>query len=238
MTKDAEDWAIERALKYLDLARNEILEKVRFVNQTLGAYLLGVSSVVAWVYNKSTPATASSAHATPHSELAVGLAAVLAYLALGVNWIIHHNETMISALALYQKKDLGPTLTCNPKIWEVSETLSKRDGVIRSSMMIIVQQAIILGPPSGGLYFAFWKVSDLPSVLFWIRLGAVVGTAAAAFIGLLTLLDRLVLRLPRLHKWLCKLLAPLQERLKKFGKKVMGRISTQSHGCVTDENKP
>jgi hypothetical protein len=30
----------EVALKYLELAREEILEKARFVNQTLGAYLL------------------------------------------------------------------------------------------------------------------------------------------------------------------------------------------------------
>jgi hypothetical protein len=59
----AELSAADIALKYIDMARNEILEKVRFVNQTLGAYVLGSSAVASWFY-QSVYRPISSAKAT------------------------------------------------------------------------------------------------------------------------------------------------------------------------------
>jgi hypothetical protein len=101
------------ALKYLELARAEILEKGRFINQTLGAYLLGSSALASWFYQSAyKPATPTTD--TEKASAAIALALMLSYLALGVNWIIHHNERIVTALALYQRKDLWSVLAISP----------------------------------------------------------------------------------------------------------------------------
>lgn len=180
------------ALKYMEMARAEILDKVGFVNKTLGGYLLGTSAIASWFYQIYKPAPEVGAAAVPgHEELiAVGLAVVLSYLALGVSWIINHNERMVTALALYQRYDLLPVLGETPPMWEASKFLQKRDNKRRAVTMICIQQMIILTPPISSLVFVFLKLQKLSSPLFAFALLAAAATSAVLFIAFNTARDR------------------------------------------------
>jgi hypothetical protein len=57
---------------------------------------------------------------------------MLSYLALGVNWMIHHNERIVTALALYQRNDLWSVLSDNPPMWERSGSLKDEDSLFHA----------------------------------------------------------------------------------------------------------
>ena len=147
----------EVALKYLDLARGEILEKVKFVNQTLGAYLLGTAAVGSWFYQSihRTAAGQAMSDTVEKASAAIGLAFILSYLALGVNWIIHHNERMVTALAEYQRDELSKYLPNVPAMWERSIALHKGDDPGAARRTMAVEELIVLGPPFTATVFAF-----------------------------------------------------------------------------------
>jgi hypothetical protein len=165
----AELSAADIALKYIDMARNEILEKVRFVNQTLGAYVLGSSAVSSWFYQSVYRPTSSGALAATEAEkssAAIGLALMLSYLALGVIWIIHHNERMVTALAFYQRDELHGALKHGPPMWERSESLGKYDSPLHARLTILVEELIVLAPP---LAAAVYASSELSKAIWWPR---------------------------------------------------------------------
>jgi hypothetical protein len=179
----------EVALKYLELAREEILEKARFVNQTLGAYLLGSSALASWFYQSAyKPATPNLASTTDaeKASAAIGLALMLSYLALGVNWIIHHNERIVTALALYQRKDLCSVLGDDPPMWERARSLKDEDSLIHAFFTVAVEELIVLGPPLAAFVFAsqqFHVTAWQPA--HWWLFGAIVGNATSVGIGVL-----------------------------------------------------
>jgi hypothetical protein len=188
------------ALKFLELARQEILEKVQFVNQTLGAYLLGISAVVSWFYQTvQRPAAPPALPLSPADQAidAVSLALLLAYLALGVNWIIHHNERMVAALARYQSEELKDALGSSVPMWERSEALRSEDGVGHASFTILTEEFIVLAPPFGAFLFA---ARQTPPPGSWAaHLGmpaALLANALNVGIGALMLSNRLTLRCP------------------------------------------
>lgn len=180
---------LEVALKYLELAREEIQEKGRFVNQTLAAYLLGSSALASWFYQSAYKVSAPPACAALEADkaaAAIGLALLLAYLALGVNWIIHHNERIVAALALYQRNDLALTLGNSPRMWEISGFLKEEDSLMHAFFTVAIEELIVLAPPVSALVFA-WRQAQFadwwPSHL-WLP-GAVFADVLCLVIGIL-----------------------------------------------------
>jgi hypothetical protein len=143
----------EAALKYLELARNEILEKVRFVNQTLAAYLLGVSALSSWIY-QTISRTNPPMDPAEKAVVILGFALLLAYVSLGANWLIHHNERVVSALAIYQRDELVRYLPGGPKSWENSRSLKDKDGRWHAMGTILVEEIILLGPSWYAYFYA------------------------------------------------------------------------------------
>ena len=182
----------EVALKYLELARSEIQDKINFVNTTLGGYLIGTSAIAAWFYQIYKPADELSAAAMPLHEqrVAVGLTIIFSYLALGVSWIINHNERMVTALALYQRNDLLPILGEEPPMWESSSCLLERDNPRRAVTMIAVQQMIIVAPPISVLVFVCARLAALPPSLLAATGVAAAATALVIVIAISTAVDR------------------------------------------------
>jgi len=175
------------ALKYLDLARGEILEKARFTNQTLGAYLLGSSALASWfyqtIYKPAAPPLPSATDAEK-AAAAVGLALMLSYLAVAVNWIIHHNERIIAALALYQRVDLYSVLGDRPPMWERSSSLEREDRLWPAALTVLIQEFIILGPPIAASIFATRQVHAAPWLARWWITGAWGANVASVIVGL------------------------------------------------------
>jgi hypothetical protein len=175
----------EIALKYLELARAEILEKGRFINQTLGAYLLGSSALASWFYQSAyKPATPTTD--AEKASAAIGLALMLSYLALGVNWIIHHNERIVTALALYQRKDLCSVLGDDPLMWEKSSSLEDEDSLFHAFFTVAIEELIVLGPPLAAFVFASqqFHVAAWQPAHWWLS-GAIAGNVASIVIGVL-----------------------------------------------------
>jgi hypothetical protein len=179
----------EIALKYLDLAREEIQEKGRFINQTLGAYVLGSSALASWFYQSAyrpagpTPVTLTEPE---KAAAAIGLAFMLSYLALGVNWIIHHNERIVAALALYQRNDLYPALGSDPPMWEMSRSLREEDSLLHAFFTVAIEELIVLAPPIAAFVFAIRLVGAAawwPTHL-WLP-GAIAANALSVVIGVL-----------------------------------------------------
>jgi len=149
------------ALEYLKLARVEILDKTKFVNQTLGAYLAGVAALGSWFYQaiykpggKDVPSLTE-----PQKMLAAAaFAFMIAYLAFAVSWIIYTNERLITALAIYQRHDLGQVLGKDPPMWELSDSLIHFDDLHKVLRMVQVEERIVLLPPLFALIFAWGAV--------------------------------------------------------------------------------
>lgn len=159
------------ALKYLEMARSEISEKVQFVNKTLGAYLLGVSAITSWfyqsVYQPSSSEKLVAVTAAEKSSAAIGLALILSYLALGVIWIIYHNESMVTALAYYQRDELFAALKDGPPMWEQSNSLNNADGPTHARGNIVAEELIVLVAPLIATCFAFHELSSAPQWPKW-----------------------------------------------------------------------
>lgn len=162
----ADDKAV--ALEYLKLARVEILDKTKFVNQTLGAYLAGVAALGSWFYEamyKPAPNNVSSLTEPEKMLATAAFAVMISYLAFAVSWIIYTNERLITALAIYQRCDLRKVLGNNPPMWESSDALNSFDDLPKVLRMVQVEERIVLAPPlvalicaCGWMGFAYWKV--------------------------------------------------------------------------------
>jgi len=148
-------------LKYLELARGEILERTKFVNQTLGSYLLGTAALASWFYQavyKPAEQGALAPAGLKQASAAVGFALMLSYLSLAVNWIIHHNERIVAALARFQRDNLSSVLGDDPPMWERSDALKSGDGLSHARGTFAIEELIVLGPPVAALIFALLQV--------------------------------------------------------------------------------
>jgi predicted permease len=180
----------EVALKYLDLARGEILERTKFVNQTLGSYLLGSAALASWFFQtvyKPVGESVSFASGPAKAPAAIGFALMIAYLALAANWIIHHNERIVAALARYQSENLSPILKDDPPMWERSDALKIGDSRTDALRTVFVEELIVLSPPVVALIFALWQaVPQVQTAGGGMCLLAGVGLAAALSANLAT----------------------------------------------------
>jgi hypothetical protein len=107
------------ALKYLELARAEILERLKLSNQFLIVYLGGISALLGWFY---TAKDSTAHHFQPQYVLPV-VAGVVSFLAFSLSWVLSENEMMIELLATYQRQELRPILPW-PPMWEGSQVLA------------------------------------------------------------------------------------------------------------------
>jgi hypothetical protein len=108
---------VDVALRYLDLARGELLERIRFANQLVPAYLGVVSAVAGWLYSANKE--------DPH-RIFMPVAMMAAFLGFAAIWLLHDNELMVGLLAEYQVQTLGPVLreaAPRVRLWEASEGL-------------------------------------------------------------------------------------------------------------------
>jgi len=135
------------ALKYLDLARAEISDRMKVANQTLIVYVGGVGAIVGWMYQASI---APQTHTVQLSTLLFPIGVVVAFLSFAASWIIFHNERMVNALARYQKNTLAPYFKLVSRdliAWESSDALHKTDSGLRTiATTTLVQAILIIGP--------------------------------------------------------------------------------------------
>ncbi len=185
----------EVALKYLELARGEILEKAKVVNQTLGAYLAGSAALASWFYQAVYKPVGEGVSAATDAEKAaatIGLAVLLSYLSVAVNWIIYHNERIIAALALYQRDSLSLVLADDPPMWERSAALGKMDDLTKALNMVVIEELIVLGPPLAALVVAsvqaapqicsaHWSSRTLGGIALIAALGGIAKTIQIGF---------------------------------------------------------
>ena len=190
----------EFALKYLDMARSEILDRMKLSNQTLTVYVGAVGAIAAWMYQASI----GSEHLANLRALAFPTGVVVAFLALAATWIIFHNERMVNALALYQKKELAEYLTeVAPRVtpWEASKALHCSDGGFGILITILVQGILVIGPNLvflGAMRYLIGHPEAPPTFetplerpAIWLTGGL---TMVAIFLTCLTILDRRKLR--------------------------------------------
>ena len=107
------------ALKYLEIARAEILERLKLSNQFLIAYLGGISILLGWFFAARDTAN----HGMLPQQVLPAVAAVVSFLAFSLTWVLSENERMIELLARYQRDQLVQSLP-SPPMWEGSLVLS------------------------------------------------------------------------------------------------------------------
>lgn len=130
------------ALKYLELARGEILERLKLSNQFLIVYLGGISALIGWLFSGNSSAQSSISPRDALPAVALGLS----FLACSLSWILNENERMIEGLAKYQTEALKKWANQFPFLmWEGSEQLSKE--VPRYGAMMA--HTVIINLPSG-----------------------------------------------------------------------------------------
>jgi hypothetical protein len=174
------------ALKYLDIARAEILDRMKVSNQTLIVYVGGVGAIAGWMYQ----ATIGSKEHANMRTLAFPTGVVVAFLALAATWIIFHNERMVNALARYQKKDLAPYFkSVAPRMvpWESSDALHDTDKGLAIVMTIVVQAILVIGPSLvslGTMLYFIAHPSALPLPALETRLEWPCIVLTASFTGL------------------------------------------------------
>jgi hypothetical protein len=152
------------ALKYLDLARSEILERQKLGYQILIAYTGAVGVIGAWMYGKLPAVPASQVPVggvaigqvvgsqIAASQLSIGpvpIALVVAFLAFVASWIIYDNELMITALAKYQRKamaDYFERVLPDIKLWEGSDELKAAASRRHSSLHYFFQGVVLVLP--------------------------------------------------------------------------------------------
>lgn len=172
------------ALKYLELARNEILERIKVRYQTLTAYAGAVGAIGAWVYSKG-PSVAGE-----------GGLVVIAFLAVAASSILCDNEQVINALARYQlyalSKHFKPALPKIP-LWELSEELGASfDKVVGGSLHNWIQASVVVLPAA----IASYLLQSLHAAWTWDVL-AWSCTFFAFILSLMTPLERRGLRRER-----------------------------------------
>ena len=165
------------ALKYLEMARDEILERMRYSNQLILFYVGAVSAFLGWVYTSSSAKMAAAQPATAQVagqaslqaanqppgfpfpvHLLVPVALVVAFLALAGSWILHENEYMIEKLAEYQKRHLVRHFRLVAKdlqMWECSDELTN-SGLGHVFMGSMTVQTFLLNAPNVALVVGTW----------------------------------------------------------------------------------
>jgi hypothetical protein len=150
------------ALKYLELARAEILERLKLSNQFLIVYLGGISALLGWFYT----AKDSTAHHVPPQYVLPVVAGVVSFLAFSLSWVLSENEKMVELLATYQKQQLRPILPW-PPMWEGSRVLGKE----KPHLGAMFVHALIINAPNIVLIGAYLLLpAQLLGCLRWITI--------------------------------------------------------------------
>jgi hypothetical protein len=142
---------VDIALKYLDLARAEILYRIKSSNDTLIAYAGASGAIVAWLYKANSDiqgqASWDAVSLNRFSELLFPAGVVISFLSLVASWIVFHNERMVTALANYQRNELEPFLSENEIIsWECSRSLRDGDPRGLSLLTSLIYASLLVGP--------------------------------------------------------------------------------------------
>jgi len=188
------------ALKYLELARAEILERIKLRYQILIAYAGAVGAVALWAYPNpaaSTPGNTVADTSVRDARLVL-TGVVVAFLAVVANWIIYHNEHMVNGLAKYQAGELGRHLhfSSGVKPWELSDELGDTDPQKHVFWDIWAQGALVVAPAVVG-WVPQWTVqnSHIPMWVIWIsRIASIVLTGVAFLLADTTYRGRKKLR--------------------------------------------
>ena len=151
------------ALKYLEIARSEILERLKLSNQFLIVYLGGISALLGWIF--ATRASSTDGIVPLHVLPAV--ATGLSFLAFSLTWVLNENEDMIERLAKYQTQELGKVLRrySSSPMWENSKFLrgeQPSEGAMSAHFLIINAPNIVLILasilfPSASTQLSYWR---------------------------------------------------------------------------------
>lgn len=140
------------ALKYLELARNEILERIKIGYQILTAYAAGIGAIAVWAY-PAVPAGNNGAGNAALKGVPVGV--IVAFLAVVASWIIYHNEYVVNALAEYQSEALAEhfvrVLPAVP-MWERSPQLVTADDPTHASGDSLMVGTLVVCPAIVALF--------------------------------------------------------------------------------------
>jgi hypothetical protein len=151
---------VDVALKYLELARAEILYRVKSSNDTLTVYAGAVGAISAWVYKSYhdlQPGNLSNDPGLSIPPLTLSAGLVVSFLALVASWIVFHNERMIASLAKYQRDELNSQLrAAGSTPWECSISLRWGDRRSLSLVTSIVYGAMVVGP-SAVAWYEMWS---------------------------------------------------------------------------------
>jgi hypothetical protein len=181
----AEEKKIDVALKYLELARAEILYRVKSSNDTLTVYAGAVGAISAWVYKSYHDLEAASRSngatpAIPPSVLSAGL--VVSFLALVASWIVFHNERMVTSLAKYQREELNTDLrAAGATPWECSESLRSGDRRALSLVTSLVYGAMVVGPSAVAWYEMWSRRCAFPDADVYLVMSAIMSCCALGF---------------------------------------------------------
>jgi len=139
------------ALKSLELARSEILERIKLGYQTLIVYAASVGGIGAWWLGKT------------EVQAKVPIGVIVGFLAVVASWMTYDNEHMIKTLARYQRETLSghfKTALSELKLWESSKQL---EAVLKSwhrYIHIFTQQAVVFLPAIYATYLQ-WSMRHL-----------------------------------------------------------------------------
>ena len=152
----SDDKKVDVAVKYLELARAEILYRVKSSNDTLIVYAGAVGAISAWLYKSFhdvQPGSATNDIALSFPPLPLSAGLVVSFLALTASWIVFHNEKMVFALAKYQREELNKNLRETGIIsWECSKSLHEGDPRLLSVFTSMVYALLVVGPGATACY--------------------------------------------------------------------------------------
>jgi hypothetical protein len=133
------------ALKYLELSRAEILERLKLSNQFLIVYLGGISALLGWLFTANGPGLVLQ-------NVLPAVATGLSFLAFSLSWILSENERMVELLARYQIEQLGKWFhrSSSLPLWEGSVLLKEE----RSSTGAMLVHGFVINAPNIALTFA------------------------------------------------------------------------------------
>jgi hypothetical protein len=188
---------VDVALKYLELARAEILYRVKSSNDTLIVYAGAVGAISAWVYKSYHDLQPGSlpndpALSIPPSTLSAGL--VVSFLALVASWIVFHNERMVASLAKYQRDELHSDLRVTGSTpWERSRSLGLGDPRALSLVTSIVYGVMVVGPSAVAWYEMWSHRGSFSRPAGYLVMSAIMSFCAVLFM-LKMVMDRWELR--------------------------------------------
>jgi len=184
------------ALKYLELARAELLERIKVSYQTLIVYAGAVGAVAAWAYpNQVAQGGSGSINAWSANPRLVPPGVIVGFLAVVANWVIHHNEHIVNALARYQiytlAKHLHDAAFPELNLWERSRPL-QADNRIRVRWDFGIRSALVSLPAFIGSVLQSLDQQNCESWI-WLALAWIL-TFVSVLLGILTVRARQRLR--------------------------------------------